>query len=262
MKLSIIIPVYNVKPFLSRCLLTAMVTEYQDYCDDVEVIVVDDGSTDGSSEICDEYSDRFTIIHKKNGGVCSARNAGMDVAKGEYIAHLDSDDCFVPDAIPQLLQIIDKRSAEDIIQFNFFQCKDGNCTITGKHAVFNKVYTLDKLPPYWMLVWNKLYRRSFLEQHNIRFREGMKYDDDTQFNIQCFRYISDLPCVDNIIVKHYYDNEGSITHTINREKFISATEAMLDLLREDNPPMVDRIIRERIVFKWQSKQYRRIFGGD
>ena len=262
MKLSIIIPVYNVKPFLSRCLLTAMVTEYQDYCDDVEVIVVDDGSTDGSSEICDEFSDRFTIIHKKNGGVCSARNAGMDVAKGEYIAHLDSDDCFVPDAIPQLLQIIDKRSAEDVIQFNFFQCKDGNCTITGRQAVFNKIYKLDSLPPYWMLVWNKLYRRSFLEDHNIRFREGMKYDDDTQFNIQCFRYIFDLPCVDNIIVKHYYDNEGSITHTINREKFISATEAMLDLLREDNPPMVDRIIRERIVFKWQSKQYRRIFGGD
>ena len=262
MKLSIIIPVYNVKPFLKRCFDSIKLE------DGVEVIIVDDGSTDGSSEFCDNYSELtrhgfpVQIIHKKNGGVCSARNAGMAVAKGEYIAHLDSDDCFVPDAIPQLLQIIDKRSAEDVIQFNFFQCKDGNCTITGKQAVFNKVYTLDKLPPYWMLVWNKLYRRSFLEQHNIRFREGMKYDDDTQFNIQCFRYLSDLPCVDNIIVKHYYDNEGSITHNLSREKCISATEAMLDLLREDNPPMVDRIIRERIVFKWQSKQYRRIFGGD
>ena len=262
MKLSIIIPVYNVAPFLRRCLDSIIVPE--EYIHDVEVIIVDDGSTDNSGEICDEEQDRvgFTIIHQKNKGVCAARNAGLDVAKGEYIVNLDSDDCYAPDAIPQLLDIISKRAAEDIIQFNFFQCKDGNCTITGKHAVFNKVYALDKLPPYWMLVWNKLYSRSFLEQHNIRFREGMKYDDDTQFNIQCFRYISDLPCVDNIIVKHYYDNEGSITHTINREKFISATEAMLDLLREDNPPMVDRIIRERIVFKWQSKQYRRIFGGD
>lgn len=257
MKLSIIIPVYNVEPFLERC-----INSLGDLPEGVEAIFVDDGSPDKCGAILDKYSDRFTIIHQKNKGVCAARNAGLDVAKGEYIVNLDSDDCYVPDAIPQLLDIIDKRAAEDIIQFNFFQCKDGNCTITGRQAVFNKVYTLDKLPPYWMLVWNKLYRRSFLEQHNIRFREGMKYDDDTQFNIQCFRYISDLPCVDNIIVKHYYDNEGSITHTINREKFISATEAMLDMLREDNPPMVDRIIRERIVFKWQSKQYRRIFGGD
>ena len=262
MKLSIIIPVYNVAPFLRRCLDSIIVPE--EYIHDVEVIIVDDGSTDNSGEICDEEQDRvgFTIIHQKNKGVCAARNAGLDVAKGEYIVNLDSDDCYVPDAIPQLLDIIDKRAAEDVIQFNFFQCKNGNCTITGRQAVFNKIYKLDNLPPYWMLVWNKLYRRSFLEQHNIRFREGMKYDDDTQFNIQCFRYISDLPCVDNIVVKHYYDNEGSITHTINREKFISATEAMLDMLREDNPPMVDRIIRERIVFKWQSKQYRRIFGGD
>lgn len=257
MKLSIIIPVYNVEPFLERC-----INSLGDLPEGVEAIFVDDGSPDKCGAILDKYSDCFTIIHQKNKGVCAARNAGLDAAKGEYIVNLDSDDCYVPDAIPQLLDIIDKRSAEDIIQFNFFQCKDGNCTITGRHAVFNKVYTLDKLPPYWMLVWNKLYRRSFLEQHNIRFREGMKYDDDTQFNIQCFRYISDLPCVDNIIVKHYYDNEGSITHTINREKFISATEAMLEMLREDNPPMVDRIIRERIVFKWQSKQYRRIFGGD
>ena len=256
MKLSIIIPVYNVKPFLQRCLNSVR----DDLCDGVEVIVVDDGSTDGSGEICDEYSEYFKIIHKKNGGVCSARNAGMKVAKGEYIAHLDSDDCYESGAIPSILKILDKYS-DDVIQFNFKKFK-GNEYVPGRYFGMEHSYPLDHLPPFWVLVWNKVYRRSFLEEHNIKFLEGMKYDDDTQFNIQCFRYMDHLQCASDVIVHHHYDNEGSITHTLSREKFISATEVMLNMLREDNPPMVDRIIRERIVFKWSSKQYVRAFGGE
>lgn len=260
MKLSIIIPVYNVEPFLRRCLDSIIVPE--EYIHDVEVIIVDDGSTDNSGEICDEERDRvgFTIIHQKNKGVCAARNVALGKAMGDYIMFLDSDDCLADGAVETMLKLADK--GEDIIQFNFLKCMENKCTLAGRHACFNKYYYLSALPPYWVLVWNKIYKRSFLEEHNIRFFEGMKYDDDTQFNIQCFRYMENLPSSDVVIVKHYYDNEGSVTHTLSREKFISATEIMLDMLREDNPPMVDRIIRERIVFKWSSKQYVRMFGGD
>lgn len=255
MKLSIIIPVYNVEPFLERC-----INSLGDLPEDVEAIFVDDGSPDKCGAILDKYSDRFTIIHQENRGVCAARNVALDVAKGDYIMFLDSDDSLADDAVETMLKLVDK--GEDIIQFNFLKCMENKCTLTSRHACRNKYYNLSDLPPYWVLVWNKLYKRSFLEEHNIRCFEGMKYDDDTQFNIQCFRYMENLPCSDVVIVKHYYDNEGSVTHNLSREKFISATEIMLDMLREDNPPMVDRIIRERIVFKWSSKQYVRMFGGD
>jgi glycosyltransferase involved in cell wall biosynthesis len=261
MKLSIIVPVYNVRPFLKRCLDSIIIPE--ENLKDVEVILVDDGSTDGSSEICDEETDRvgFKIIHKANGGVCSARNAGMDIAKGEYIAHLDSDDSLCENAVSNMLKVIEDNQGEDIIQMNFYKCMNGQRTLKRNNTVMNQNYSLKNLPSYWVLVWAKLYKRSFIQENNIRFLEGLKYDDDAHFNIQCFRHTDSIRGNGTIVVNHFYDNDGSVTHTLNKDKFIQATEELLNLLKEENPPIVERIIRERIVFKWSGKQYVEIFGG-
>ena len=252
-KLSIIIPVYNVEPYLRRCLDSVKVQ------DGVEVIIVDDGSPDGCPKICDEYAcENIRVIHKKNGGCCSARNAGMDVAKGEYIAHLDSDDSLMDGAVDKMLRLINTHE-EDIIQFNFTKHQDGQDRAVN--SCKERGYVLNNLPGWWILVWNKLYKRSFIEEHKLRFLEGLNYDDDTHFNLQCFRYEPTIYGSSELIVRHHYDNEGSITHTLNKNKFINATIATAELLREDNPPIVEKLIRERIVFKWTTKQYIEAFGG-
>ena len=258
-KLSLIIPVYNVERFVRRCLDSVIISEKN--LKDVEVIVVDDGSTDQSGKICDEERDRvgFEIIHKKNGGCCSARNTGLQKAKGDYIAHLDSDDELVEGAIDKMLELIEKHNDCDLIQFNFY--KHQNEIDKPVRSCLNQEYSLDALPSWWVLVWNKLYKREFVEKNKLRFLESMRYDDDAHYNLQCFRYLPRIYGANDILVRHHYDNNGSITHTLNKEKFISATIATVELLREDNPPMVERLIRERIAFKWTGKQYIETFGG-
>lgn len=254
MKLSIIIPVYNAEPFLKRCLDSVRIEE--EHIKDVEVIIVDDGSTDGSAEIMDAERDRvgFRIIHKENGGCCSARNEGMCQARGEYIANLDADDELVNGAVSLMLNAIENPLKPDIVQFGFYKHQDGaDKLITPSFPPF---------PSWWVLVWNKLYKRSFIGEHNLRYLEGLNYDDDAHFNLQCFRYNPLFTVRPEPIVRHHYDNEGSITHTLNKDKFINATIATAELLREDNPPEVERLIRERIVKKWTSKQYVEAFGGE
>ena len=260
MKLSIIIPVYNAEPFLKRCLDSVRIEEK--HLKDVEVIVVDDGSTDGSAEIMDAEQDRvgFRIIHKENGGCCSARNEGMCQARGEYIANLDADDELVDGAVELMLNAIENPLKPDMIQFGFYKHQNGEDKLVSPS--FARTIPLPLVPSWWVLVWNKLYKRSFIEEHNLRYLEGLNYDDDAHFNLQCFRYRPLFTVRPEPIVRHHYDNEGSITHTLNKDKFINATIATAELLREDNPPEVERLIRERIVKKWTSKQYIEAFGGD
>ena len=260
MKLSIIVPVYNVRPFLKRCLDSIRIEEKS--LKDVEVIVVDDGSTDGSAEIIDAEIDRvgFRIIHKENGGCCSARNEGMRQARGEYIANLDADDELVDGAVELMLNAIENPNKPDIVQFGFFKHQNGADKLIS--SSFARTVPLPLVPSWWVLVWNKLYKRSFIEEHNLRYLEGLNYDDDAHFNLQCFRYRPVFTVRPEPIVRHHYDNEGSITHTLNKDKFINATIATAELLREDNPPEVEKLIRERIVKKWTSEQYIKAFGGE
>ena len=110
-RISIIIPVYNAEEYLDRCLESISEQSYMSY----EVILVDDGSTDSSPLICDRYSatdPRFRTIHKRNGGVSTARNAGIDLAKGEYLMFVDSDDALLPEALERMMEGV---AGEDVV---------------------------------------------------------------------------------------------------------------------------------------------------
>lgn len=123
-KLSIIIPVYNVAPFLRECVESLI---HQDYCD-YEIILIDDGSTDNSPQICDEYVKRvkseelkdksIKVLHQKNGGLSAARNAGLKVAKGEYVCFVDSDDYWEPNVLGGLMAQVE-RDRLDVLRFNY-----------------------------------------------------------------------------------------------------------------------------------------------
>lgn len=167
MKLSVIIPVYRVEATLERCVKSVLAQ----HVDEMEVILVDDGSPDNCSQMCDEWAKkdpRVKAIHKENGGLSDARNAGIDIAVGDYITFVDSDDYIAEDTYPTLLS---KMSDVDLLEY----------AIAGRLSLTEHVY--DNADEYWLTTkaythtyaWNKIYRRSLFS--NVRYPKGKVFED-------------------------------------------------------------------------------------
>ncbi len=184
-RLSIIIPVYNAEEYLDRCLDSVFEQSFPSY----EVILVDDGSTDSSPLICDRYSatdPRFRTIHKENGGVSSARNAGMNLAKGEYLMFVDSDDALLPDALDRMMEGV---ADEDIILGGYTAFIGG---VPSREVLPLKLrsYRGEEMVCFFednirrnceMLdaPWSKMYRRKTVG--DLRFCEDLSYAEDKLF---------------------------------------------------------------------------------
>lgn len=177
--ISIIVPVYKVEPFLRRCVDSLVNQTYHD----LEIILVDDGSPDNCGKICDEYAatdSRIHVIHKQNGGLSSARNAGLEVARGEYIAFVDSDDWVEADTYAKLYELIQQYNA-DIAEcaLRFYRpWKPERLFLEGQNTKSVRVFTnreaLDRLyfgpqllSDISITVCDKLYRATLL--HDLRF---------------------------------------------------------------------------------------------
>lgn len=174
--ISVIVPVYNVEQYLQRC-LDSIVGQA---CADLEILLIDDGSTDGSGQICDEYAakdDRIRVFHTENGGVSAARNLGLDEAKGEWIGFVDSDDWIEADMYECLLKRAEETGA-DVVECGIYLDYPNN-TIEDTRAQFGATGTeairlllKDKLVN---MVWNKLYKNICFS--SIRFPVGRAYED-------------------------------------------------------------------------------------
>ena len=180
---SVIIPVYNVRPYLREALDSVINQTYTN----LEIIVIDDGSTDGSGKICDQYQKkdkRIRVIHQENRGLSAARNAGLDVMNGQYVAFLDSDDAFMQNAIDVMLKKIVKLKA-DIAVCGYYICKTNSKMHTEKcvdvFRVDNDIITskeaLNRLFSYNLgfAAWNKLYNSILFK--GVRFPNGCVYED-------------------------------------------------------------------------------------
>ena len=180
MSVSVIIPVYNVKPYLQQCLDSVIWQTYEE----LEIIIVDDGSTDGSDVICDVYREldrRVQVIHQANLGLSAARNAGLDVATGDYIMFVDSDDWLELTAIEQLYSAI-ASSETDIAVCKYYveklhgrRNKNSNLPIIELSEGKNILRDYLQGKGIENVVWNKLYCRALFEQ--IRFPAGRNYED-------------------------------------------------------------------------------------
>ena len=178
---SIIIPVYNVQDYLARCVDSVLAQTYTD----LEIILVDDGSIDISGDICDEYAlhdARVRVIHKENGGLSDARNAGLDVARGNYVAFIDADDYVHPSFVELLLKTINETGAQIAVS-TWQELKDGDkprkvktkrprCTILTQEEAISSVFYQKKLN-------HSACSRIFETQlfNNLRFPEGILYED-------------------------------------------------------------------------------------
>lgn len=180
--ISIIVPIYKVEEYLDECVTSIINQTYAN----LEIILVDDGSPDSCPRLCDEWAkkdERIRVIHKKNGGLSSARNAGLDVATGEYISFVDSDDFINLDALQNLYNRFQGDEDIVIVSGMIYRYKDGNINalkdewrLTEEKVIAAKDFLLETLTQKTShTVWNKLYRRNILD--GVRFCEGRNNED-------------------------------------------------------------------------------------
>lgn len=176
--ISVVVPVYKVEAFLNKCMESIVSQSYNN----LEIILIDDGSPDHCPELCDAWAKRdarIKVIHKTNGGLSSARNAGLDICTGEYIAFVDSDDWIKPNMIQRMLEVIERENA-DICACNIVSCYPnkevtwgGKAYLAGSsETILNLLYHDAEFP---VCTWNKLYRRKLWE--SFRFPEGKICED-------------------------------------------------------------------------------------
>lgn len=209
---SVIVPVYNVESYLEKCILSLVSQTYKN----LEIILVDDGSTDKSSEICDEWAlqdSRIRVIHKKNGGLSDARNAGLDVATGEYIAFVDSDDYIENNMISVLYEALIKHQADMAIGGVSHVGVNGDALDQYKvsaDAVWDEQQfwrAFEQNYIFCEVVWNKLYQKGLFQ--DVRFPRGKIHEDEFVLheiidNCQRIATVSD-------VVYYYVQREDSIT---------------------------------------------------
>lgn len=226
-KLSIIVPVYNAEEFLEKC-LTSLVNQT---IIDVEIILVDDGSTDRSLEICKAFAaddSRIRIFEQENSGQSVARNLGLDNAIGEYIAFADSDDWVDENFYEKLLEAAIRNSADIACGSVIREKKSaGKIRVNYKEE---KVYlkAQEKIDaagvPNMCYVWNKVYRTGFLKSIDLRFVNGMVFED-TDFVTRAIYYSNKIVTVPDTYY-HYWTNENSTVRTMR-----SSDKKRLDSLR-------------------------------
>lgn len=239
-KISVIIPVFNCDFYLQEALDSIV---DQTIIDDIEVIMVDNGSTDDSKYIIEKYAidfDNFHAYHIENQGVTFARNFGLDLAKGEYIHFMDGDDYLPCEAYEKLYDLASKYG-HDIVTGNFlrfngrrtwsigipefiFKNIDGNIDETS--LAENKVLTWD------MFLWNKLFKRSFLNEHNVRFpNQNLTYQDNL-FSIQAYTYSKTVGILtDYVYFWRSRDSKSSITQVFTK-KWVSDRFTILNMVHD------------------------------
>lgn len=191
---SVIVPVYNVAQYLPQCLASLRGQTYQS----LEVLLINDGSTDGSKEICRAYAeldDRFHLIDKANSGVSDSRNRALDRARGKYLQFVDADDFLAPDATEKLVHAA-QSSGADLVISHFYRLSEDRVAPKG-HIKGERLLTraefageMMKAPAnfYYGVLWNKLYRRSIVEAHRLRFDREVSWCEDFLFNLEYIQY--------------------------------------------------------------------------
>lgn len=278
-KLSIIVPVYNAGKFLEKCINSLL----NQTVSDLEVILVNDGSTDNSLEICNSFAvkdSRVKVFSQDNAGQSKARNVGLDSAQGEYITFVDSDDWVDPDFYEKLIDASVRNDA-DIACGSILRVRKQYTKFRinyKKEEVFVKPQ--DKVDnarvPDMCYVWNKVYRVSFLKQLNLRFVEGMFYED-VDFVTRAIYFSNKIVTVPGTYY-NYWTNSNSTVKTMmksdkKRSDSLRSKKLVLEFFREHNlTSRPKNLIRRKTCMKlfgitilksyeWDSKTIYYLFGA-
>lgn len=233
-KVSIILPVYGVEKYLPRCMDSVLNQTLKD----IEIVLVDDESPDGCPKMCDDYArkdDRVKVVHKKNGGLGFARNSGIEVASGEYIAFLDSDDFVELDAYERLYTAAASHHADAVFADSYVECPNGKWEkrqfASEEKLLENQelsAFVLNMIAggegvntdrPYPMSVWRLIYRREVIEKYQIHFlSEREVVSEDLPFQVDFFLHANNVLLLPYTFY-HYCLNGASLTSTFKDVKY-------------------------------------------
>ena len=210
-KVSVIVPFYNVEGYIEKCLDTLV----NQTLEDIEIILVNDGSKDNSiliaKKFLENYPKKIVYLEKENGGLSDARNFGIPYAKGEYIAFLDSDD-YVEKNMYEEMYALAKKENSDMVQCNFYwEYIDKNKKKIGdmqKYSNKKELITKGRVE-----AWNKLIKREILENEEIRFPKGLRYED-VEFTYKLAPYLEKVSFIDKPFI-HYIQRQNSISNSQN-----------------------------------------------
>ena len=237
MRLSVIIPVYNVKPYIDKCLASIV-----PFCTEgIEIIAIDDGSTDGCGAILDKWSEKYPIkvVHQSNGGLSSARNKGMSIARGKYVSFVDSDDFVDGGELLQLLATAENGNY-DIVVGDYFAFEDANRNCKCKQTIpaekFSQYDGVDffKLfyKPLRSMVWRSIYKSSFLKSNSFKFHEGVYFEDVEFTPLVYSRAKKVVYCP--VPFYYYRQRRNSITTSFSNEKKLSDVVEVWDVLNKES----------------------------
>lgn len=227
--ISIVIPVYNVEEYFRQCVDSILNQSFTN----IEIIFVNDGSTDTSGQLCDEYAaldSRIRVIHQTNSGLSSARNKGLEVVTGNYIWFVDSDDWIAEDALKTLDFELNKSKAEMVTFSNFQYIESSKTTkdnfinkksalIDGK-AFIKSGYKLEIAP------WIYVYEKDFLVKNNISFREDIKIHEDEFFLLDCFSKVNKIISIEDRLYYHRIRPNSLMRSNRIDDKVYSFSEAI------------------------------------
>jgi len=236
-KLTFILPIYKVEDYLPQCVdsILSQATE------DCEIILVDDGSPDSCGTICDRYAENNAIvkvIHKPNGGLSSARNAGMELATGKYVLFVDSDDYLEPGSVKKLLNWIDSTDADVAFLLSRKVYPDGTSEPLGEDLVREKILGKSReevlrflvtCPKFPASAWGKIYRRAFLEDNGFHYPHDRRLSEDLMYSLNLFLTAEKFDYLDFPYYCYRQNRAGSICNTVNAryyfDTFLFVTES-------------------------------------
>lgn len=268
-KVSIIVPVYNAEKWLKRCVDSILNQTLKE----IELILVNDGSTDNSGALCDQFAGndaRIRVIHTENGGPSKARNIGMKNAYGEYITFADADDEVQSDMYEAMYKIAHKQNTEAdivmcnilfktqdeerILNHNFAETYDGNEKIREEVLIYFYIGGCGGL----YAPCNRLFRRSFLKQHGIEFDQHRSYAEDLFFNFYTMKNADLIRTTDAPYYIYHQDNLSSITHTFRKNFYFECKRDQKELL-EQAQEMALELDWEKFWNIFANKAYQQIF---
>jgi glycosyltransferase involved in cell wall biosynthesis len=240
-KISIIVPIYNVEKYLSKCIDSILAQTFSDF----ELILVNDGSPDNCGEICDKYGEkdeRIKVIHKENGGLSSARNAGIKMATGIYLGFIDSDD-YIDEKMYEILYLNAVNHSSDVVVCDFLKVSEGECLLNSKSELeidvlhFTNKQALEQLyisekeqRVKWVIACNKLYKRSLFD--HLEFKLNRLYEDE--FIAHEILYKSSKVTLITKQLYYYVQRENSIvgsSFTIKKLDRVYALKERADFFR-------------------------------
>lgn len=232
--LSIIIPVYNVQNYLVTCLESLKKQDETNF----EVILVDDGSTDNSGAICDEYSEkdiRFSVIHKENEGPSIARNYGIEKARGEYISFVDSDDWVAPLYVSTIINAINNYDLlffshnciynDDSITVFTRNCIDAKSRSEAEKLILKLKQSCQKIEVFSFTV-NKLFKRSIIKKNNIRFIDGLHTREDEVFTNTYCKYINSIKFISDNLYTYRITNNSLTSQFKNSSQLLLLSRSL------------------------------------